>query len=1199
MNLGRLRRMYAGLKKYRTTLLLLSGLVFFALSFWMFPQQRYSADRDARKLEKKIQARQRMLEAYAEQVLDLPADEWPDLPDFPEDMVIYKYHADTIQAWLNQFPVGNDRADVLPLWYRLHYLNNSGFSVTPLAYLSEQEQYVNLGSAWYVVKVYRKDRSRVVAGLLVKTEYLSGNAVFRNRINPRLGTYRHLSLAPVNFDEGEVIRGMDGGVLFSVGKEVSPVNSQHNAVFRWLSVCFLFLALSSFFQNRRTLRRLAAYLAGLTLLRVACFSVGDSMRLDTLLFSPNLYADAGIFSSLGNLLLNNLYVFLAVLAVYSMRAGMLLYRRRAQGWRKGMLLALLFVLPVLLSGYIAHTLRSLILNSNIALEPYRLAELNRYSVLCYLSYGLLFIALWLSIALAGAVAALRKHRLSRLLRRLAPAYVFAISLCTLGTVSHLGFNKECERTKVWTNKLSMERDMRLELQLRVMEMQLRMDPVVQDLLARYQLAKLSGVNSSAQLQNRLEESYFQSVSQRYEIRMTICRPNDTYSYSQPVPCKDYFDQQIVLYGHPLAEHSNFHFLNNHNGRVSYLGVFTYHTLLGEMHMILELDSRFTKQVPGYPELLYDYKQADNFNMPDYYSYAKYNNGRMTVYRGRYDYPITVDGSEYRDGFSILSRDGYLHFVNKFSPDDVIVISRSRRTVFPYVVSFSYLMLFYAAMLFLFERLRKPRRSRSALKLPRNSFRRKITFLLTTTLAVSLICMGVGSVWFSLNYFRETNRTQMEEKLQTVQSTLSDYCKYAADWSEVSVSDLYRTMDRMAGNLQADINLYDPQGSLLRSTQPELFERFLLASRMDHDAYRQLIHQNRKEVIHRERISDITYYSLYAPVFNNDGRLLAIANIPYFTKADLKGDGSSIIAAIVNIYILLLLLAVFGGTMISNSLSRPLAEISRKMQLIDVSTKAEHINYKNRDELGVLVGAYNKMVDDLEESTARLAQTEREQAWSEMARQIAHEIKNPLTPMRLSIQHLVMLKQRNVPGWEEKFEDVANSILEQIEILSNTASEFSGFARFYYEENSEINLYTLIGEQKILFDSRENIRISFIYCSEECYVFARRGQISRVIVNLLTNAVQALEEGNGGFIRISLQQEEGYYTVSVEDNGSGVRDEDVKKLFKPNFTTKSSGTGLGLAICRNIIEQSGGRIFYSRSELGGARFSFRLPRHVRS
>ena len=428
----------------------------------------------------------------------------------------------------------------------------------------------------------------------------------------------------------------------------------------------------------------------------------------------------------------------------------------------------------------------------------------------------------------------------------------------------------------------------------------------------------------------------------------------------------------------------------------------------------------------------------------------------------------------------------------------------------------------------------------------------------------------------------------------MQQTLNDLCKYAEDYRYINNSNVLQAVERISKNTQATVNLFDPHGRLVRSTQPELFDRYLLASRINPDAYYQLVHENRMQVISSERLGEMEYSSLYAPVYNVDGKLVAIANIPYFEKDSyIAGDISSILATIVNIYILLVLAAIFGGTALANQLSKPLAEIGRKMKLIDVSKKAEHLNYRKKDELGELVGAYNKMVDALEESTQKLAQTEREQAWSEMARQIAHEIKNPLTPMRLSIQHLIRLKQRGVEGWEDKFEDVANSILEQIDILSETASEFSSFAKFYYEENTVIDLAELINDQRVFFDTRDNIKIIYTYSHRDCMVNVKKGQIIRVLVNLVSNAIQALED-KGGYIRISLGEEDGWYVVSIEDNGPGVKPEDEHKLFKPNFTTKSSGTGLGLAICRNIIEQSGGRISYRRSELGGACFSFRLP-----
>jgi nitrogen fixation/metabolism regulation signal transduction histidine kinase len=267
-----------------------------------------------------------------------------------------------------------------------------------------------------------------------------------------------------------------------------------------------------------------------------------------------------------------------------------------------------------------------------------------------------------------------------------------------------------------------------------------------------------------------------------------------------------------------------------------------------------------------------------------------------------------------------------------------------------------------------------------------------------------------------------------------------------------------------------------------------------------------------------------------------------------------------------------------------------------MELLDISQQPEHINYNNRDELGILVVAYNKMVDDVNESTRRLAAGEREQAWREMARQIAHEIKNPLTPMRLSIQHLMRLKEQGVKDWPNRFDSLANSLIEQIDILSDAAGEFSSFSRFYSEELTRFDLNTLIREQLILFNTRDNIVLSIESSAKDAFVIARRTQLTRVFVNLFSNAVQAVEQQeDGGSIIITVDRGADYYEVRVEDDGPGVPESLTHRLFKPNFTTKSGGTGLGLAICRSIMEQSQGSIYYEKSQkLRGASFVVRIP-----
>ena len=420
-----------------------------------------------------------------------------------------------------------------------------------------------------------------------------------------------------------------------------------------------------------------------------------------------------------------------------------------------------------------------------------------------------------------------------------------------------------------------------------------------------------------------------------------------------------------------------------------------------------------------------------------------------------------------------------------------------------------------------------------------------------------------------------------------------------NYDALNTAEVFSAMNAVSQNSQVDINLFDPHGRLIRTTKPDIFNEYLASSRMNSEAYSELVYNKRMQVIQEEHISTLSYYSLYTPIYNEKGILLAIANIPFFINdTNFEYDATPIIAAIVNLYLLLIIIALFVGITMSNSITRPLKEISRNMQAMDITHKVGHINYKADDELGLLVKTYNQMIDDLDRSAKELAQSEREQAWSQMARQIAHEIKNPLTPMKLSIQHLVRMKMQGRPEWQDRFEALASSLIEQIDILSNTASEFSSFAKLYKEEETEVDLVEILTEQKILFDNRDNIQMNFHRTVEKAVVLARKEQITRTFVNLITNAIQAVESKEQGIIDITLIMSTGRYRIDIEDNGSGVSEENLGKLFSPNFTTKTKGSGLGLAICKSIVTQSHGDIYYSKSQkLGGADFTVILPMHT--
>lgn len=448
---------------------------------------------------------------------------------------------------------------------------------------------------------------------------------------------------------------------------------------------------------------------------------------------------------------------------------------------------------------------------------------------------------------------------------------------------------------------------------------------------------------------------------------------------------------------------------------------------------------------------------------------------------------------------------------------------------------------------------------------------------------------------------------MSSKISTIQALIENQTRNAYSWHDLISAEFANEIENISITTKSDISFYTTEGKIFRSTSPEVFEKMIIGSRIDPEAYHNIYELNNRFYINKSEVAGVRLWTLYAPIFNSNGELITIISTPYTDRNfDFQVEALFHAAMIINIFLLLLIGSLIFSTKEVNSMFSPLIEMGNKMKSADLK-HLEYITYKREDEISSLVEAYNRMVKDLSDSSRQLAQAERDYAWSQMARQVAHEIKNPLTPIKLELQRLIRLKEKNHPAWEEKFDKISGVILEHIDILTDTANEFSTFAKLYSEKPSVLNLDKILKDQLLIFDNKENITISYIGM-EDAVVMAPKPQLIRVFVNLITNAIQAveiqrrevLEKGGNpeeGKILIFLRKStrEGYYDVVVDDNGPGVTEENLNKLFTPNFTTKSGGTGLGLAICRNIVEKCNGEISYQKSfALGGASFTVTIP-----
>lgn len=1168
------------------------AVILFGISFI---NQNYShkMHRQVRKVENALHKREKMADHYARLAIDYESN-WVGFDKMPEDMVLYRYKADTLQSWIHQFPINNDETQVYPFSYHLQYLSNRNVYSKPLAYIGDGENFVNLGSAWYVVNTHRSNdgRIKVITGIKVMTEYPTSN--IPDKVNPKLKMGKGIRAVSLNNDASSVVRSRSGEPLFSLITEAPESFEYGNLTLRWFALILLVFTVFPFHYLKRTWKSFWVAIITLAIVRLFAYllvaqgiDVGD-------IFSPMLYADSLLMDSLGSLVINNVSIALVIYSIFLMRRDIY---ARAEGWsrkKRNIVISLIIALGLSLICYIHFIIHSLTVNSNIVFEVYRLEQMSGYSLLCYLNFAMLFLALLFIIQMC--LSFIKGDSAANLFSwGYIISFVALISIFTVTTLSVYGLEKEYEINRVRTSKLAIERDLALEIYLRSVEQDIAQDRFI---------PVLSSVGAIDLVRNRLLERYFYNdLFARYNVKLTICGNEDYLNVggmsAEPVSCHMFYEDMAKDYGVMLAPDSPFMYLNNYNGLASYLGVFTYVTDdYKVLRLFFEIESKLKTDVISNPFDVFNSRTSRSASIPRLYSYARYSNGRLVTNGGDYTYPVSPV-TNYKLGYMMGNKNGYVHFINCISDEDMTVISRPRRPFFPYVVSFSYLFIFYGLFILTCT---AGRRTNKLIILPRYSIKRKITVLITVTMVGSLLCMGIGSVVYVMRLNSSRNRELMEEKIYAVQNTLSKHCKYALRYNDISTPELFAGMEEASKLLQTDVNLYDIHGSLIHTTNPEVFEQFIVGKRINNKAYEDVIFNNSPRYITVEEIAGINYYSVYAPLFNEAGEMVAIVNIPYFdNNEDVRTANFSAISTIINIYLILLLAAVTIAAILANSFARPLAEIKSKIDHLALSGGNKHIKYKNlNDELGVLIQSYNKMVDDLAESSRQLARSEREQAWKEMSRQIAHEIKNPLTPMRLSIQYLMRMKEQNVPGWEEKMDKVSKSLLEQIDSLSETANEFSSFARFFSEDETDVNLNELIQDELVLFDNRENIHIRLVSSCSPSVVWARRNPLSRVFVNLVTNSIQAIENasiGNGD-IEIHLDavklDDHDAFRVTVEDNGPGVSEENLGKLFTPNFTTKSGGTGLGLAICRSIIEQSGGTISYSKSEaLGGACFTILL------
>ena len=327
----------------------------------------------------------------------------------------------------------------------------------------------------------------------------------------------------------------------------------------------------------------------------------------------------------------------------------------------------------------------------------------------------------------------------------------------------------------------------------------------------------------------------------------------------------------------------------------------------------------------------------------------------------------------------------------------------------------------------------------------------------------------------------------------------------------------------------------------------------------------------------------------------NGDVFGVVSIPYFNSASILNEKRiQVFSAFLTTFILLFLLFYLLSERLVLSISRPLLMLSQRLKKLALSIDNEPLIYKEKDEIGLLVDEYNGMIVKLEASKMALAQSEKESAWREMAKQVAHEIKNPLTPMKLMLQHLQMRLKVNESEDVQRMGGSIGSLITQVDTLSDIASSFSSFAKMPFPVHERFSINRIVQNQVVLFSGQEGIRLTYNLPDDDLAVIFDSKLLSRIITNLFLNAKQSRDDEKLVTIEASLYKSGSHVLFSVSDDGQGIGEDLVKKVFLPNFTTKNTGSGIGLAVAKRGIEQGGGELWFKTKVNVGTTFFIRLP-----
>lgn len=723
------------------------------------------------------------------------------------------------------------------------------------------------------------------------------------------------------------------------------------------------------------------------------------------------------------------------------------------------------------------------------------------------------------------------------------------------------------------------------------------------------------------IKNYFQKRYFDEYLSKYDLTIhvfdTIGEPiGGDQSYYREV-----FANMVAMGSFKVSKY--FYRQTSIPGLLTYfaiLPIFNNNEAIGSIVAVLDANTVYSGDY--FPALLADGDFTGDSDFKNY-SYAFYSDNKLSSQNGTYVYNLTNDTTT-ASGFKGITKkyveknsniinntwydpiDNYSHLIYKLPNDrDLIVVSKEEKPLFNIITSLTFffiiLMVFSLVVIlsvWAWTRIKILTITNDRIKwglrlrFDKVLYKTRIQLSMVSAVVITLILVGAVTYASISTQYQAQQDKMIRDKIirvtSTIENSLDDYVNNNSEEKQIAI-------DGLAESYATDLTIFNQNGDVEVTTQPRIYEAGLVAGKMDGRAYIHLNKLQRAEYINEETIGKFKYKAVYAPI-RKSNQTIAYLQLPYFAnEVDYRERIGSLLNVMINIYALIFIAIGFFAVVIARQITYPLNFIQQSLSKTIYGQKNEPILWHRDDEIGALISEYNKMIAALEQSAQKLAQSERESAWREMAKQVAHEIKNPLTPLKLGLQLLEKSWREKDPRFDQKFERFSKSFVEQIESLSSIASEFSAFAKMPDTRMDKFNIFDVLSQAVIIFKQMDNFTIQYNAPEEPFTVFADRDQLLRCFNNLLKNSIEATPQDRAGLIDISYETSDKNILFMIKDNGNGIPENMREKIFEPNFTTKSSGTGLGLAFVKNSIENAGGKVWFETKTGQGTTFYLNFPK----